>query len=62
MLDRDVCLLYRHHMKRVSTFLTEVQIKRLQQRSKATGLKVAELIRRFIDRGLDDSQNKTKRG
>jgi Ribbon-helix-helix domain len=40
-------------MKRVAMFLTENQIKRLKQVSKTTGLKVSELIRRFIDRGLN---------
>jgi hypothetical protein len=34
-------------------FLTTDQIKRLQAESKKTGLKMAELIRRFIDRGLE---------
>jgi predicted DNA-binding protein len=48
-----VCLLYAYGMKRVAMFLTENQIKRLKQLSKTTGLKVSELIRRFIDRGLD---------
>jgi hypothetical protein len=39
-------------MKRVSLFLTENQIRQLAALSKRTGLKVAELIRRFIDEGL----------
>jgi predicted DNA-binding protein len=39
-------------MKRISVWLSEVQIKRLRQVSKRTGLKMAELIRRFIDEGL----------
>jgi hypothetical protein len=42
-------------------FLTETQIKRLQAQTKVTGLKVSELIRRFIDGGLDASENKTRR-
>jgi len=39
-------------MKRTTVWLTEAQIKKLTERSKRTGLKVAELIRRFIDEGL----------
>jgi hypothetical protein len=54
-LDDCVCLLYIHVMKRISMFLTPVQIKRLQAESKKTGLKVSELIRRYIDRGLSDA-------
>lgn len=51
-------VIYTSAMKRISMFLTETQIKRLHAQSRATGLKVSELIRRLIDRGLDDSQNK----
>ena len=39
-------------MKRVSLFLAEVQIKQLKAISKQTGIKAAELIRRYIDEGL----------
>jgi len=39
-------------MKRVSLFLSEAQIRQLAALSKKTGLKVAELIRRYIDEGL----------
>jgi hypothetical protein len=39
-------------MKRVALFLTEVQIAALRKVSKRTGLKVAELVRRYIDEGL----------
>lgn len=42
-------------------FLTEAQIKRLHAQAKATGLKVSELIRRFIDGGLDAIENKARR-
>jgi hypothetical protein len=56
-----VCQMYIHAMKWISMFLTETQIKRLQAQTKVTGLKVSELIRRFIDGGLDASENKTRR-
>jgi hypothetical protein len=39
-------------MKRVSMFLSEVQIAALKKLSKRTGIKASELIRRFIDKGL----------
>ena len=39
-------------MKRTTVWLTDAQVKKLTQTSKRTGLKVAELIRRFIDEGL----------
>jgi len=39
-------------MKRVNFHLTEQQIRALQEMSRKTGLKVAELIRRAIDRFL----------
>jgi hypothetical protein len=41
-------------MKRVSLFLTTSQITALHKLSEATGLKFAELVRRFIDEGLED--------
>ncbi len=40
-------------MKRTTVWLTEVQLKKLAKLSKQTGIKVAELIRRFIDEGLE---------
>jgi hypothetical protein len=39
-------------MKRVSLFLSITQITALQQLSRKTGLKFAELVRRMIDEGL----------
>jgi hypothetical protein len=39
-------------MKRISMFLSESQLKALRSLSKRTGLKVSELVRRFIDEGL----------
>ena len=51
-LDTCVCLVYIRSMKRVSMFLSEVQIAALKKLSKRTGIKASELIRRFIDKGL----------
>ena len=45
-------------MKRTSVFLTTAQIKRLQVESKKSGFKAAEMIRRFIDRGLERKEDK----
>jgi Ribbon-helix-helix domain len=39
-------------MKRISMFLSEPQILALKKLSKRVGIKVSELIRRFIDEGL----------
>jgi predicted DNA-binding protein len=39
-------------MKRTTIWLSEQQIQQLTKLSKRTGIKVAELIRRFIDVGL----------
>jgi len=39
-------------MKRVNYHLTELQLKQLKKLSKQTGLSVAELIRRAIDKYL----------
>jgi len=41
-------------MKRIDTYLTDGQIKRLKELATKTGLKVAELIRRAIDGFLDN--------
>ena len=51
-LDRYVCRMYIRKMKRISMFLSYTQIAALKKASKRTGLKVSELIRRFIDEGL----------
>jgi hypothetical protein len=51
-LDRNVCARYIRAMKRISMFLSESQIVALKKVSKRTGLKVSELIRRFIDEAL----------
>jgi len=39
-------------MKRTTIWLTDAQVKALAKVSKKTGMKQAELIRRFIDVGL----------
>jgi hypothetical protein len=49
-------------MKRVTFHLTEQQVSYLQKRSKATGLKVAELIRRAIDQDRAQLSRKQPKG
>ena len=44
--------MYNKNMKRVNYHLTDKQIKELKAISEETGLSVAELIRRSIDRLL----------
>ena len=39
-------------MKRISMFLSESQIATLKKLSKRTGIKVSEMIRRYIDEGV----------
>jgi hypothetical protein len=51
-LDKNVCLLYIRRMKRISMFLSEVQLAALRKLAKRSGIKVSELVRRFIDEGL----------
>jgi len=41
-------------MIRVNIHLTEQEIEKLKQESKITGLTVAELVRRAIDKALKD--------
>jgi predicted DNA-binding protein len=43
-------------MKRTTIWLTESQVKALAKISKKTGMKQAELIRRFIDRGIEKAR------
>lgn len=43
---------YHSRMKRTTVWLTEQQLQKLKQQSKKTGLAIAELVRRFIDAGL----------
>jgi len=46
-------------MKRVNFHLTKQQIVFLQQESERTGLKIAEIIRRCIDRHSYETNTKT---
>jgi Ribbon-helix-helix domain len=39
-------------MKRVSMFLSDSQIAKLKKLARKTGIKMSELVRRFIDEGL----------
>jgi len=53
--------MYIHHMKRISVFLSETQIKKVKAQAKVKGIKFAELLRRYIDKGIDDdTQNKAR--
>jgi hypothetical protein len=52
MLDMNICLTYIHAMKRISMFLSDRQIAALKKLAKRTGIKMSELVRRFIDEGL----------
>lgn len=45
-------------MKRINTHLTDKQIEALKALSKNTGLKVAELIRRAVDKYLENQKGK----
>jgi hypothetical protein len=51
-LTKDMAFCYIHHMKRTTIMLTAPQIRQLHALSKRSGIKIAELIRRFIDEGL----------
>jgi len=44
---------YNEPMKRTTIWLTDAQIKQLAHVSKKRGLAIAELIRRYVDRGLE---------
>jgi predicted DNA-binding protein len=44
-----------HGMKRTTIWLSGQQVKELAKLSKKTGIKQAELIRRFIDAGIAKS-------
>jgi predicted DNA-binding protein len=49
-------MVYTRAMKRISMWMPETQLKQLKVLSKSTGLKVAELVRRFIHEGLTKSR------
>jgi hypothetical protein len=49
-------------MKRVNFHLDDDQIKRLRKLADAKGVPVAELIRRYVDAGLDRDEKRKNRG
>lgn len=49
-------------MIRINYHVTETQLARLRDESKASGLTVAELIRRYIDAGLEKTRRKEDKG
>jgi hypothetical protein len=55
LVDRRMALWHIVPMKRTTIWLTDSQVKALAKISKKTGMKQAELIRRFIDRGIEKS-------
>jgi hypothetical protein len=55
LVDSNVCLLYIHVVKRISMFIPEVQLAALRKLSKKSGIKVSELVRRFVEEGLKKS-------
>lgn len=52
-IDRCMPISYTCYMKRTCVFLTPQQIAKLERLAAKTGLKMSELIRRFIDAGLE---------
>lgn len=52
---------YNSGMERTCIFLTEPQRIRLREQADRSGIKVSELIRRYIDQGLDRDERKTKK-
>jgi hypothetical protein len=52
VLDRNICPTYIRDVKRISMFLSDSQIAKLKKLAKRTGIKMSELVRRFIDEGL----------
>jgi predicted DNA-binding protein len=47
-------------MKRVNYHLTDDQLRKLRQLSKSTGLSVAEIIRRAVDRFIIEAKGNSK--
>ena len=45
--------MYIFYMKRTTVFLTPQQHAKIEKLAKKSGLKMSELIRRFIDTGLE---------
>lgn len=48
-------------MKRISVFLTLQQIAGLHQMSAASGLKIAEILRRLVDKALAEAREQQRR-
>jgi hypothetical protein len=59
-IDIYVCLWYHVTMKRTALFLKEEQLKKLSALSEKTGAPVAELIRRAIDKYLQERARELK--
>lgn len=53
VLDKRMAFRHTSIMKRTTVWLTDPQVTALEKLAKKTGLKQAELIRRFIDAGLE---------
>jgi hypothetical protein len=51
-VDQRMATLHTRGMKRTTIWLSDQQVKELARLSKKTGIKQAELIRRFIDAGI----------
>lgn len=47
-------------MKRINFYLTEQQIEQLNKIAKLTGLKVAELVRRAVDKLIQEYADQIK--
>jgi hypothetical protein len=43
-------------MKRTTVWMTTAQVAKIKKASKDTGLKVSELLRRYIDEGLSNQK------
>ncbi len=48
-------------MPRVGLYLTDPQVKKLKELSKATGLKISDLIRRSLDDWLERYEEKERK-
>jgi ribbon-helix-helix protein len=54
-IDSRMAAYHTRGMKRTTIWLSDQQVKELAKLSKKTGIKQAELIRRFIDAGVNKS-------
>lgn len=64
MLDTYAHRAYTHNMSMVklNLYITKPQREALERLSKKTGLSVAELVRRFVDAGLEKAQKEARNG